>query len=105
VFKIIQRAREKHLLDKFRSETKSISIELLEQVRSAWQTHVRVKVSKGLPENLRPAEGKEETIWPRLTELIRDNDWKRDCLRRDEKFDMYFSSAVRTWGLPDKLSV
>jgi cysteinyl-tRNA synthetase len=93
--KIIQRARQNHLLDTFRSETKTMTSDLINQVHAAWRTHVREKVAKGLPNSERPIEGDEETAWPRLCELVQDIGWKQECIRRDEKFEMYFSSAVR----------
>ncbi|KAF5380366.1 hypothetical protein D9615_004735 [Tricholomella constricta] len=94
--KIIIRARQNHLLDTFRAETKALSSELITRVDSAWRTHVREKLGKGLIEAERAVEGEEENAWSRLVELIQDKAWKQDCLRRDEKFDMYFSSAART---------
>lgn len=69
--------------------------DLINQVYLAWRAHVRENVAKGLPKSERPIEGDEEKTWPRLGELIQDKAWKQECGRRDEKFDMYFSSAVR----------
>ncbi|KAJ7451861.1 tRNA synthetases class I (C) catalytic domain-containing protein [Mycena galericulata] len=94
--KIIKRARQNHLLDKFREETKGVSPELITQVHAAWRIHVREQLRKGLPEGDAPKEGDEDNFWPRLVELIQNKDWKQECLRRDEKFDMYFSSASQT---------
>ncbi|KAJ7782366.1 tRNA synthetases class I (C) catalytic domain-containing protein [Mycena maculata] len=94
--KIILRARQNHLLDKFREETKGVSPELINKVHDAWRIHVRQQLRKGLPESDAPKEGEEDRIWPRITELIQNKDWKQECLRRDEKFDMYFSSASQT---------
>ncbi|KAJ7020017.1 tRNA synthetases class I (C) catalytic domain-containing protein [Mycena alexandri] len=94
--KIIKRARQNHLLDKFREETKGVSPELIAQVHDAWRTHVRDALSKGLLESDAPKAGDEDKAWPRLAELIQNKDWKQECLRRDEKFDMYFSSASQT---------
>jgi cysteinyl-tRNA synthetase len=56
---------------------------------------VREKVGKGLPEALWPAQGLEDEIWGTISELVMNKDWKQECLRRDEKFDMHLSSAVR----------
>ncbi|KAJ7761004.1 tRNA synthetases class I (C) catalytic domain-containing protein [Mycena metata] len=94
--KIIKRARQNHLLDKFREETKGVSPELIAQVHDAWRIHVREALSKGLLESDAPKAGEEDKAWPRLAELIQNKDWKQECLRRDEKFDMYFSSASQT---------
>ncbi|KAJ7467162.1 tRNA synthetases class I (C) catalytic domain-containing protein [Mycena latifolia] len=94
--KIIKRARQNHLLDKFREETKGLSSELITQVHAAWRIHVREQLRKGLPAGDAPSEGEEDASWPRLAELIENKDWKQECLRRDEKFDMYFSSASQT---------
>ena len=92
--KIILRARQTHLLDKFRSETRVITAELITQLHRAWATYVREKVGKGLPESVKVVEGEEEKAWSRIVELVRDKDWQRECLKRDEKFDMHFSAAV-----------
>ncbi|KAJ7162097.1 tRNA synthetases class I (C) catalytic domain-containing protein [Mycena filopes] len=94
--KIIKRARQNHLLDKFREETSSVSPELIARVHDAWRAHVREALSKGLLESDAPKAGEEDKAWPRLAELIQNKDWKQECLRRDEKFDMYFSSASQT---------
>jgi cysteinyl-tRNA synthetase len=91
---IIKRARQNHLLEKFREETKGVSPELITQVHAAWRNHVREQLRKGLPVADAPKEGDEDSAWPRLAELIQNKDWKQECLRRDEKFDMNFSSAV-----------
>lgn len=97
--KIIRRARQNHLLDNFRSETKTMSSDLINQVYAVWRVHVRENVAKALPISERPIEGHEEKAWHRLGELIQDKAWKQECLRRDEKFDMHFSSAVRLCNL------
>lgn len=89
------RARQNHLLDTFRTETTSVSSDLIAQIHTAWRTHVRENIGKGLSEAEKPVEGEEDKAWARLTELIQDTAWKQECLRRNEKFDMYFSSAVR----------
>ncbi|KAG6900716.1 hypothetical protein C0993_003742 [Termitomyces sp. T159_Od127] len=94
--KIIVRARQNHLLEKFRTETKSLSPELINRILSAWRSHVQAKVGRALSESDRPRGGEEVTAWPRLTEQVQDKAWKQECLKRDEKFDMHFSSAVRT---------
>jgi cysteinyl-tRNA synthetase len=45
-------------------------------------------------ENDRAIEGNEEAAWSRISELYSNPQWKQECLKRDEKFDMYYSSAV-----------
>lgn len=69
--------------------------DLIDHVHLAWRTYVRENVAKGLPKSERPLEGDEEKAWLRIGKLIQDQTWKQDCVRRDEKFDMHFSSAVR----------
>ncbi|THU96744.1 cysteinyl-tRNA synthetase [Dendrothele bispora CBS 962.96] len=95
--KIIKRARQNHLIETFRSETKGVTPQLIKQVLTAWQTFVRKELAKGLPEAELPASGEEENKWLRISELYQNRDWKQDCIRRDEKFDMNFSSAKRTF--------
>ncbi|KAK7005982.1 tRNA synthetases class I (C) catalytic domain-containing protein [Favolaschia claudopus] len=94
--KIIKRARQNHLLEKFQEETKSVSPELIARVHEAWRNHVRQQLRKGLLETDLPQEGDEDNAWPRLAELVQNKDWKQECIRRDEKFDMHFSSASQT---------
>lgn len=38
--------------------------------------------------------GSEEASWTQLSVLMQDAEWKYDCLKRDEKFDMHFTAAV-----------
>lgn len=101
IIKIILRARQNYLCDKFRTETTQLSSGLIEQVKEAWGVYVRQKVSKGLLEtdvNVLKEEG-EEKAWPRLAErFLKDSAWKQECLKRDEKFSMHFSAAVRQFS-------
>ena len=55
---------------------------------------MRSEVNKGLPENEKIVEGKEEDAWKTLSQKIQDLSWKQECLKRYEKFDMAFSAAV-----------
>lgn len=92
---IITRARQNHVFETFRSEVKDASPDLIDRIRVAWRAFVQERVAKGLPDSERPSVGDEEIEWDHLTTRVQDTQWKLDCLRRDEKFDMYFSSAVR----------
>ena len=92
---IIERARQDHLFDTFRSQTNALTPILLSQVRDAWRTYVRDRVSKGVPENLKPTEGNEDQVWTRISELYKNNEWRQESLKREGKFDMYFTAAVR----------
>jgi cysteinyl-tRNA synthetase len=92
---IILRARQNYLFERFRSETKILSPELISQVQVAWSSFVQSKLSKGLPVADLPQAGLEESHWPSIVTLASDREWKKECLKRDEKFDMYFSAAVR----------
>ncbi|KAI0026764.1 tRNA synthetases class I (C) catalytic domain-containing protein [Vararia minispora EC-137] len=93
--KIILRARQTHLLERFRADTKTLSPELLADVRDAWTTHVRARVRKGLVEADAPADGAEWDAWPALEAKFKDRAWRQDALRRDEKFEMHFNAAAR----------
>jgi cysteinyl-tRNA synthetase len=99
--KIIERARQNHLLANFRSQTTSLTSALLAQVRQSWNTYVRTQVNKGVPENDRATEENEEVAWLRISELYSNPEWKQECLKRDEKFDMHYSSAVRPNKMPE----
>lgn len=91
---IIERARQDHLFDTFRSQINTLTPILLSQVRDAWRTYVRDRVSQGIPENLKAAEGNEDEVWTRISELYKNNEWRQESLKREVKFDMYFTSAV-----------
>ncbi|KAH8831464.1 tRNA synthetases class I (C) catalytic domain-containing protein [Flagelloscypha sp. PMI_526] len=94
--KIIERARQNHLFDLFREETKSIAPPLLSQVQDAFNLYLRTKVAKGLPESDLPIEpGTEEASWTRISSQILDAGWKKAGLAREEKFEMYFQSAAK----------
>ncbi|KIM45332.1 hypothetical protein M413DRAFT_66439 [Hebeloma cylindrosporum] len=94
--KIIERARQNHLLETFRTQTQALTTALLTKLRDAWKAYVRTRVSKGLPENEKVPEGDEDPSWLRISELYRKPEWKQECLRRDEKFDLHYSSARKT---------
>jgi cysteinyl-tRNA synthetase len=64
-------------------------------VSEAWTDYARSRVNKGLPGNEKISEGAEEASWSKLSELLQDQEWKQECLKRDEKFDMNFTAAVR----------
>lgn len=64
-------------------------------MRDAWRIYVRERLSKGLPNSEKPLEGEEDAAFSRICDSIENPDWKQECLKRDEKFDMHFSSAVR----------
>ncbi|KAA1471808.1 hypothetical protein DENSPDRAFT_837899 [Dentipellis sp. KUC8613] len=96
--KIILRARQNHLVQKFRSETQALSPELIAQVVDSWTSYVRSKLSKGLLPADVPASGTEWQSWSNLTKKAQDKAWKAECLTRDEKFDMHLSAASRTYS-------
>ena len=91
---IIERARQNHLFELFRSQVQSLTPELLATVVDSWKSYVRTRVSKAVPENVKAVEGAEETAWSQISELYQQPEWKQECLKRDEKFDMYYTSAV-----------
>ncbi|KAG6331373.1 hypothetical protein ID866_7716 [Astraeus odoratus] len=95
---IILRARQKHLFETFRNQVTSLSPELVNRVHTAWKAHVSTKVSKGLPVEMKPREGEEDSDWLRILEFVEDKDKKSDCLKRNEKFDMYLTAARQTFS-------
>ncbi|KAF8635211.1 hypothetical protein AX17_003987, partial [Amanita inopinata Kibby_2008] len=94
--KIIERARQNHFFDKYKSELGELSSPLVSQVQEAWEVHMRERVSRGLPPDLSPQAITQES-WDTLNELFQNTEWKNECLKRDEKFDMNFSSAKRSY--------
>src|SRR5882762_1199019 len=91
---IILRARQTYLLGKFRKESETLSLDLLAQIQTAWQTYVRSKVYKGLASEDVSTSGSEWESWPALLQRYNDSLWKAECLKRDAKFEMQFSAAV-----------
>lgn len=92
---IILRARQNHLVDKFRTDNMTLTSNLLNLCYEAWANYVNIYVDKSLSDGQRLDEGKEEVGWSKLSELIENPEWKRECLKRDERFEMYFTVAVR----------
>ena len=85
-----------YLVNKFRSESTSLTQGLLDEVRSSWDFYVHSKVSKGLPSEEVPPLGSEWQAWSKLSIKAADSAWKNEALKRDEKFDMHFAAAVRS---------
>ncbi|KAF9069052.1 cysteinyl-tRNA synthetase [Rhodocollybia butyracea] len=93
--KIIKRARQNHLIEKFRTDTVSLNEDLISQVSTAWRGFVHKEVAAGLPSEERVFGTDEvDTRFSQITQLIQNKEWKQECLKRDEKFDMNFTSAV-----------
>jgi cysteinyl-tRNA synthetase len=84
-----------HLVNSFRSGATSLTQELLEEVRCSWDSYVRSKVSKGLLNEDVPPFGSEWQAWNGLWIKAADVTWKNEALKRDEKFDMHLTAAVR----------
>ncbi|KIY44586.1 hypothetical protein FISHEDRAFT_51156 [Fistulina hepatica ATCC 64428] len=96
--KIIKRARQNHLLEKFREDTLSLSSDLIQRIRTAWHSYLRTEVAKGLSETEQPAEGDESAALQRICTLAQDPSWKTECLRKDEAFDMKLTSVKNAVG-------
>ncbi|KAJ8482254.1 hypothetical protein ONZ45_g15017 [Pleurotus djamor] len=95
---IILRARQNHLFEKFRSDTKALTPELLSTIQDAWAVYVHEKVSKGLAESDKIPKGEEVAKWLQVAQLSQDKQWKQECSKRDEKFDMHISAATLTYN-------
>ncbi|KAH0828153.1 cysteine-tRNA ligase [Lanmaoa asiatica] len=94
--KIILRARQNYLFDNFRTQTSSLTPDLVVKVQDAWQSHVLDKVSKGLPDSIKPTAESIHTLWPQIEAIRDDKVQKAECLKRDEKFEMNLGTAIRT---------
>jgi len=95
IVQIILRARQNHLVDKFRTDNMTLTSNLLNLCYEAWVDYVNIYIDKSLSDGQRLDEGKEEVSWSKLSELIKNPEWKRECLKHDERFEMYFTAAVR----------
>lgn len=92
--KIIAQSRKNYLFENFQSEISWAPIEVLVEIQTAWERYVRKHLAAGLPEEEKPPEGQEETTWKAISEKVKDENWKTECLKRDEKFDMHFRASV-----------
>ncbi|PPQ74747.1 hypothetical protein CVT24_003854 [Panaeolus cyanescens] len=93
--KIIERARQNHLFDTFKSQTTKLDEALLSRVTDAWKAFLRDRVSKGLVDAEKITEGNEGEGWKKVLENYQNPTWKQECLKLSEKFDMFYSSAKR----------
>ncbi|KAI6037594.1 tRNA synthetases class I (C) catalytic domain-containing protein [Pisolithus marmoratus] len=96
--KIILRARQKYLFEKFRDQVASLSIDVIDRVFAAWKTHVLNRVSKALPDDVKAREQEESASWLRIEQFLQDKDRKAECLKRDEKLDMHLTAARQTFS-------
>ncbi|KAJ3790369.1 tRNA synthetases class I (C) catalytic domain-containing protein [Lentinula aff. detonsa] len=99
--KIIKRARQTHLLEKLRTDTTSLDGNLISHVSAAFRAFLQNELAAGLPENERlsstETDQELDSKFIRIADLVQVNkEWKQECLKRDEKFDMNFTSANRT---------
>ncbi|KAJ3727175.1 tRNA synthetases class I (C) catalytic domain-containing protein [Lentinula guzmanii] len=88
---IIKRARQNHLLEKLRTDTTSLDVNLISHN----------ELAAGLPENERlsstETDQELDEKCTQIADLVQVNkEWRQECLERDERFDMNFTSANRT---------
>ncbi|KAI0088164.1 tRNA synthetases class I (C) catalytic domain-containing protein [Irpex rosettiformis] len=97
--KIILRARQTHLVEQFKTSQTALTPELIAIVTDSWTSYVYSKVSKGLSETDKLAQGQEWSAWQTLQGKFGSDDktWKQENLRRDEKFEMHFSAANKAY--------
>ncbi|KAJ3751465.1 hypothetical protein DFH05DRAFT_1471567, partial [Lentinula detonsa] len=90
--KIIKRARQNHLLEKLRTDTTSLDGNLISHN----------ELAAGLPENERLSSTEtDQELDEKFTQIADlavqvNKEWRQECLERDERFDMNFTSANRT---------
>jgi len=77
----------------------TLTSNLLNLCYEAWVDYVNIYVDKSLSDGQRLDEGKEEMGWSKLSELIENPEWKRERLKGDERFEMYFTAAVRVLSM------
>lgn len=96
--KIILRARQNYLFNDYLSRATTLSSTLIGEVRDAWSAYLQSRVNKGLPEGFR-ADGPSDPAWfARVLEHAKDNQWRSECLKRDEKFTMHLNAAERSFS-------
>ncbi|TFY81978.1 hypothetical protein EWM64_g2039 [Hericium alpestre] len=96
--KIILRARQDYLVQKFRSEAQALSQDLIDQVQASWSSYLLSKVAKGLSPHDSPAPGSEWELWPSIASKAQDTAWRAEGSRRDPKFDMHLAISSRTYS-------
>ncbi|WAQ92545.1 hypothetical protein PtA15_17A26 [Puccinia triticina] len=85
--KIIQRARQQHLLDNLRTELSTLTQELVGQVRQSLEAYQRNTTSKLLGDQ-------SADIEQLLQKAAREPGWKAEMVAREEKFGMWIDAMA-----------
>ena len=70
-------------------------MELIQEIKLARRAYIRSDLAKGLADSEKPVEGAEESSWSDVVQKSQDAQWKAECTRRYEKFDLAFRALVR----------
>lgn len=94
ISQIIRGSREKHLLDEFRLQNTALTAELIAEIDDAWRIYLHSQLTKALSQEDLPKEGNEGNSWAELVAKSQNLEWRLECRKRDEKFDMYLKALV-----------
>lgn len=81
-------------MEQLRTRSSSLTSDLIDEVDHSWHAYLHGKLSRGLPNEDKPEAGNEIDIFPRIIQRSQDAEWKIECSKRDEKFDMHLKALV-----------
>lgn len=84
--KIIQRARQQHLLEDLRSKSDQITTELITQVQESLGSYEQNTIKKLL--------GSDCSLDETLLKASQDPNWKAEMVTKEEKFGMWLEALV-----------
>ncbi|KAK4050180.1 cysteinyl-tRNA synthetase [Microbotryomycetes sp. JL221] len=93
--KIILRARQKHLLEKYMADQSALTTQLLTDAQTAWAAYVHKNLSAALKDASSSASTYEEAklAWTEIASSAKRNEWVEAQKARDEKFTMHLTAV------------
>ncbi|MBW0468866.1 hypothetical protein O181_008581 [Austropuccinia psidii MF-1] len=94
--KIIERARQKYLLENLKSKSDNLTCDLLKQVQDSFQTYFQKTIQKTVG---------QDYSYEQVAQKVVDNpQWKTDMLAKEEKFGMWLESLANARQALDRAS-
>lgn len=81
-------------MEQLRTRSSSLTTDLIDEVDQSWLAYLHGKLSKGLPNEDKLDAGNEIDAFSRVLQRSQDTEWKIECSKRDEKFDMHLKALV-----------
>ena len=81
-------------MEQLRTRSSSLTVDLIDEVDQSWLAYLHGKLTKSLPNEEKLDAGSETAAFPRIVQRSQDAEWKAECIKRDEKFDMHLKALV-----------